>query len=356
MKSEQYWVGVDFGQARSSLCVVDDGGAVIRECECDTSVADVEAALSEFPREKIEKLALEAGCATYLTRKLRQRGYPVVIFEARKLKRLLEIRRNKSDVNDARGIADVARLTNDTPSQVYLKSLDCQHLRTRLQLRHKLIQHRLAAEGFVRSLLQLHGGQLKRTGRGVGFRQDVDDELKRLWLREGIDLFDNIEPLVEIADGLRTHLRSIDDWLTKTVRSHPVCSRFLAIPGVGPVCALSFYSAVEQPSRFPRSSDVAAYLGLTPRLYQSGEVRRMFGITKMGNKLTRGHLYIAARNLLITKNQTSVLQDWSLALADRVGSGKARIAVARKLSILMLTMWKNGTNFEPRHRSEASTL
>lgn len=348
MESGRYWVGLDVGQARSSVCIIDDSGTVFRECDCDTSAVEIEAALSIVPKDSIEKVAVEAGCGTHLSRKLRLRGYEVALMETRKLKRLLEIRRNKTDANDARGIADVARLTTRSPPQVHLKSLDCQHLRSRLRLRQRLIQQRLAAEGFVRSLLQLHGGKLQPVGRGTRFRENVEAELERLWLEDGADLFDDVEPLVEIAVSLRSHLSKVDVWLSNTVRSNPVCSRFLAIPGVGPVCSLSFFSAVEQPFRFQRSSDVAAYFGLTPRLYESGGVRRMFGITRMGNKLTRAHLVIAARNLLATRKQASALQDWGLALAKRVGRGRARVAVARKLAVLMLSMWKRGTEFDPQ--------
>lgn len=356
MESGRCWVGLDVGQARSSVCVIDDSGTVLRECDCDTSAAEIEAVLAIVPKGSIEKVAMEAGCGTHLSRRLRLRGYEVVLLETRKLKRLLEIRRNKTDANDARGIADVARLTRRTPPQVHLKSLDCQHLRTRLRLRQRLIQQRLAAEGFVRSLLQLHGGKLQPVGRGARFRENVKTELERLWLQDGADLFDDVEPLVEIAESLRSHLSNVDDWLLKTVRSNPVCSRFLAIPGVGPVCALSFFSAVEQPFRFQRSSDVAAYFGLTPRLYESGDVRRMFGITRMGNKLTRAHLVIAARNLLATRKQTSALQDWGLALVNRVGRGRARVAVARKLAILMLSMWKRDTEFDPKRGRVAAPV
>lgn len=349
MESERYWVGLDLGQQRTSVCVVDASGIVVRQSDCDTSLPDIEDVLSSVPKDKIEKIAVEAGFGAHVSRRLRERGYNVVIFEIRKLKRLLEIRRNKSDINDARGIADVARLSSESPSQVHLKSLECQALRTRLRLRQRLIQERLAVEGCARSLLHLHGGQVKLPSRGTQLRQFVEPELERLRLQEGIDLRDDIEPLIEIAESLRQHLSCIDRWLLKTVKSNPICRRFLEIPGVGPVCALSYFSAIEEPSRFQRSSDVAAYFGLAPRLYQSGNVRRMFGITKMGNKLTRGHLYIAAQNLLRTRSQTSALQEWGRALTERAGRGRARIAVARKLSVLMLSMWKNGTRFDPRY-------
>lgn len=350
MHASRYWVGVDYGQTRSNVCILDDAGATVQQCECKSDATSLKSALSVVPAREIARIGWEAACGVHIVRKLRCDGYNVVLFETRKLKRLLEIRRNKNDKNDARGIADAARLARELPTQVHLKSVDCQHLRTRLQLRQQLIQQRLAAEGFVRSLLHLHGCGLPRTGRGTSFQDKVREELERLWLSEGIALFDEIEPLADLACNLRSHIKRMDAWLDAVVKENPVCRRFLDIPGVGPVCALSFFSAVGEPTRFRQTSDIAAYFGLAPRLHESGEVRRMFGITRMGNKLTRGHLYIAARHLLRVRSQTSNLQEWALALQKRVGPGRARIAVARKLAIVMLSMWKHETRFESDHQ------
>lgn len=347
MNTHQVWIGVDVGHARSSVCILNAAGSVISESECETTADAVEATIDSIGKDSVAAIAMEPGYGTHLCRKLRCRGYNVVIFETRKLKRLLEIRRNKTDVSDARGIADVARLATDAPSQVHLKTIECQALRTRLQLRQKMLQHRLAAEGFMRSLFHLHGMKISIPRRGLVVRDVVLPELERLWAEEGIDLSDDIEPLLDLIEALRKHLNVLDIWLAEKVQSIAECKRFLEIPGVGPICALSFYSAVEEPCRFRRNADVASYFGLTPRLYQSGAFRRTFGITKMGNKLTRSHLYIAAQNLLRTRSKKSALQDWGLSLADRVGRGRARVAVARKLSVLMLSMWKNNTCFDP---------
>src|SRR4051812_39449205 len=94
MECGRYWVGLDIGQVRSSVCVIDDSGTVLRECDCDTSAADIEAVLAVGPKGSNEKVAMEVGCGTHLSRKLRLRGYEVALLETRKLKRLLEIRRN----------------------------------------------------------------------------------------------------------------------------------------------------------------------------------------------------------------------------------------------------------------------
>jgi transposase len=350
MSAATYWVGLDVGEDRTRLCVVDASGSPLREIDCESLPQDIVASLDGFPKDAILQMGMEAGCGTHLARKLRHLGYPVSVLETRKTKRLLEIRANKSDTNDARGIADIIRLRAGSEAEVFVKSLDTQHLRTRLRLRHGLVKHRVAAEGFIRSLLRLHGGRLGSINKNTPVRVRAETEMERLWIEEGIDLFDEVSPLIALSEGLRAHLKAADAWLVQAVNANPICGRFLGIPGVGPVCALSFYSAIEDPARFDRTANVSAYLGLTPRLYQSGNARRMFGITRMGNKLTRSHLVMAAMSVLRAR-KPSALQEWGLAVSARAGRGKARVAVARKLATIMLSMWKSGTAFDPQRGS-----
>jgi transposase len=129
----------------------------------------------------------------------------------------------------------------------------------------------------------------------------------------------------------------------------------MGVTGVGPICSLSFYSAIEDPCRFKRASDVAAYLGLVPRRHQSGEVSYTRGITKTGNTMTRTHLVNAAL-VFSSKGPDSDLKDWALALRERIGWQRARIALARKLAIVLLIMWRTGAEFEPRPHPKAESL
>jgi transposase len=340
------WVGLDLGEEQSSIAVVDEHGHSIHEQSCGSSVADVEAALSEFAIPRIALIGVEAGTATHLVRKLRACGYPIAIFEARKASRFLAIRRSKTDASDARGLADLARLGTNTVSQVHLKSLEFQHLRSDLVLRHKLIQVRVTVEGGIRSRLRLYGRRLKSTVKPGGLRINVEAELSSLLAEEGLDIGAQVRPLVELCESLRSYLRDFDRTLQERAREHPVCARFMEIPGVGPICSLSFYSAVEDPNRFRRSADVGAYLGLVPRRRQSGDMSRSMGITKTGNKLTRYHLTAGALALRRAKTDCA-LRDWDAALKERIGAGRARVALARKLAVLMLLLWKSGTEFEP---------
>lgn len=355
MGVQSFWVGLDIGDSRADLCVVDAEGKPLRECDCSPSAECVHEALAAFALPKIAAVGVEAGAGTHLVRRLRFFGYPVIIFESRKASRFLAIRRNKTDTNDAKGLADLARLGMHSVSQVRLKSLETQLLRVQLLSRTKLVQHRLAMQSSLRSILALHGGELRVTRSGRDLEMRYSEKVDQIRAAIGIDLDTQLRPLMELCAAAFAHVRERDRALLQTARANPICRQLMSVPGVGPVCAISFYTAVEDPSRFTRSSDVGAYFGLTPRVRQSGDVARLAGISKMGNRLTRGHLVTAATSLLWTSKAESDLRTWGLGLIERIGGQRARVAVARKLATVLLAMWKSGSEFSPHLRTLKQT-
>ena len=153
--------------------------------------------------------------------------------------------------------------------------------------------------------------------------------------------------MVAISEQLAASSASIERQLLKSATSVEVCRRFMEIPGVGYLVALSFYCAIENPHRFPSAADIGSYFGLAPRLVQSGNYSTRKGITKHGDKRTRAILVIGATSALREQAKGSYLKDWGLALRHRAGSKKARVALARKLAVVMLRMWKDGSRFDP---------
>jgi transposase len=346
MQSEERWVGLDLGLRWTHVCIIDDAGATTHEQTCETAVEEIVGALSAVPKHRIALIAAEAGSDTHVVRKLRQADFPVALFEARKSSKFLAIRRNKTDASDAHGLADLARIGRHTVSRVHLKSVECQRLRGQLSMRQKLVRLRVAAEGALRSRLRLYGRQLKKPHAPGMLRINVAAQVEQLKLLEGLDLEDELAPLVDVCESLRTYQRRLDRALEKQASEHPVCKQLMQVTGVGAICAISFYSAIEDPTRFDRTTEVAAYLGLVPRRFQSGDVSYTRGITKTGSKMTRTHLVNAAL-VFSTRGPDSELKAWAAALKERIGGRRARVALARKLSIILLTIWKQGTQFEP---------
>ena len=159
--------------------------------------------------------------------------------------------------------------------------------------------------------------------------------------------------LRSIADGfIAAHstlcqaAADLDHAVKEKVKTHPVARRLMTIPGVGPVVALNFVALVDDPSRFGRAENVGAFLGLTPRRYQSGEMDWSGRISKCGDGAMRSLLFEAATTLIGRVKKFSALKSWAVRLAARRGFAKAAVATARKLAVLMLTLWKTETEFK----------
>lgn len=198
------------------------------------------------------------------------------------------------------------------------------------------------------SVFRLHGKRLGATpSRAEALRLRVEAAIASLREEDAVDLSDIIAPALETALHLRREIDKINSSLTEIASNHPVCSKFVRIPSISALTAISFLTAIDDPWRFSRSSDVPAYLGLTPKWKSSGGSEWQAGISKAGNTLTRTHLVIAATVLLSSVKQESALRDWGRGRVDEIGFSKARIAVARKLAIIMHTLWKNDTEFKP---------
>lgn len=340
------WAGLDLGVRKSHVCIVDDSGVTAHESACNTTFESIAAQLAAVPKESLRLIAAEPGCGVHVIRKLRAAGYPVAIYEARKASKFLAIRRSKTDAGDAHGLAELARLGGESFSQIHLKSVDCEVVRGQLAMRQKMVRLRLAAEGTIRSRLSLYGRSMKRGNRRGFLKSHVRSELAKLAAEEAIDLSEELMPVVDLCEALREYQRKLDKRLAVEAQTRTECRRLMEVSGVGPLCALSFYSAIEDPARFQRASDVAAYLGLAPRRHQSGEFSRTRGITKSGDKLARTHLVTAAM-VFQRRAPDCALKDWHTALKQRAGPKRARIALARKLAVVMLTMWKNDEPFIP---------
>jgi transposase len=171
------------------------------------------------------------------------------------------------------------------------------------------------------------------------------DTAAREALREDDILYACIHSLL---GAMEAQIAALDKRARAMVQRSKACWHLTSVPGLGPITALAFAAAVENPDRFRRARDVGAYLGLTPRRYQSGERDVMGGISRQGDAMARHYLYEAANCLLTTWGGRSPLKSWGLALAKRIGAKKARVAVARKLACLLLRLWKAEDHYQEK--------
>lgn len=331
------YVGLDVSLNSVSICVIDAAGDLIWRGKSLSEPASLLAAL-EPHRAEIQLTGIEAcPLSEWLYGALAEAGIPVVCIETRHAQRFLSSRPNKTDRSDARGIAEMMRLGHFRP--VHVKSRASQILRTTLRARHKFVEHLQSIELTIRGLLKVHGLKI-----GPVHRCTFAARVEAL-LAGAPELRLAIEPLLEARNVMRRQKVILDRRLSQMARADAVCQRLMTIPGVGPIVSLTFRSTIDEPDRFKNSKALAAHLGLTPRVYQSGELDRSGNISKCGDRMMRHALYEAANSHLRIAKKWSPLKAWGMKLAPRIGAKKACVAVARKLAIIMHRMWLDGTEF-----------
>ena len=266
-------------------------------------------------------------------------GLPVVCIESRQAYQALKsLATHKTDRNDARGLAHLARTGFFKP--VHVKSLPAHAIRALIIARKKLVGQRVMLENQIRGLAVVFGVRLPRALSPAFIKQ-------ALQASEGIaGLSAAMRGLIAARTAVLSAVAAIDADMKKMARASGACRRLMTIPGVGQLTALAFAAAVDDPERFRRSRDIGAYLGLVPRRYQSGEVDYTGSISKCGDRRMRTLLYEAANVMLTRYKGPLKLKDWALAIAARSTMRKARIALARRLAIIMHAMLRHGTAFK----------
>lgn len=332
------YVGLDVSLKNTSVCVVDQDGSIVSE----GSVVSDPDAIATYVQDKapeIHRVGLESGpTSIWLWRELAKRDLPVICIDARHAKAALSMQINKSDRNDAAGIARIMQA--GWYREVQIKSPRSDAARALLNSRALLVKIKRDLENQIRGLLKCSGLVIGRATGGA-FTQKAN-----ALVESDPALSEFVEPLLGVRDSVQGQLVMLDRRVRQLAQSLPQTRAFMTVPGVGPITALSFMAAIDDPTRFKRARNVGAYLGLTPRRYASGEVDWQGRISKCGDAMTRTYLFEAAGVLLMRVKRWCALKAWGLRIAKRSGMKKARIAVARKLAVILLRMWRDETEFQ----------
>jgi transposase len=287
---------------------------------------------------RFKRVGLEAGpLSQWLYSSLAEAGLPVICVETRHMRAVLKAQINKTDRNDARGIAQMMRVGLYRP--VHVKTLCSQKLRMLLTHRKLLQSKAIAIENDLRATL-------RNSGLKVGMVGTVKFEARIRELVENLpDLAVLMEPLLIVRQVVREQLGILHHRLLTIARDDDVCRRLMTVPGVGPVVALTYRATVDIPARFRNSKAVGAVFGLTPAKYQSGENDRPGAISRCGDEMMRVMLYEAAQSMLVRSTKWSWLKAWAMKIARHRGMKKAIVALARRLAVIMHRMWLDGTEF-----------
>src|SRR5512143_3769354 len=341
-----HFAGLDVSVKETSVCIVDDTGRIVREAKV-ASEPDAFLAALKNPAYRFKRIGLEAGpLSQWLFSALAEADLPVICVETRHMRAVLKAQINKTDRNDARGIAQMMRVGLYRP--VHVKTLRSQKLRMLLTHRQLLQSKAIAIENDLR-------GTLRNVGLKVGMVGKVKFEARIRELVENLpDLAVLVEPMLTVRRVLREQIVILHRRLLVIVRDDEVCRRLMTVPGVGPVVSLTYRVTVDVPARFRNSKAVGAVLGLTPSKYQSGEINRTGAISKCGDEMMRVMLYEAAQSMLMRSAKWSWLKAWAMQIARRRGVKKAIVALARRLAVIMHRIWLDGTEFRCSRQEAAA--
>src|SRR6059036_1445005 len=333
-----HYIGLDVSLKRTSICVVNQVGSVVREGVVESEPE----AIAAFVRSKAPgavRIGLETGpTATWLWTELKQLGLPVICIDARHAKAALKMQINKSDRNDAVGIARIMQC--GWYKEVRVKDLDSHAIKALLVSRALLVKIKRDLENQVRGLL-------KNLGLVIGQAKMNVFSMRAAELAEARpELAAAVEPLLKAREAVEKQIADLDRKVMRLARNDVQVRRFMTAPGIGPITALCYLATIDDPMRFKRSRSVGAYVGLRSRRYASGEVDWTGRISKCGDPMLRSYLFEAAGVLLTRVQKWCALKAWGMRLAKRVGLRKAKVAVARKLAVILHRMWIDGTEFQ----------
>ncbi len=332
------YAGLDVSDKVTHVCVVDADGVVVRR---DVVASDPDVLAKWLGRHcrDLVRVVLETGpLSTFLYHGLIERAVPVVCICARHAKKALSARVSKSDVNDAESLAQLCR--TGWFKAVHMKAGATHIDRAALKVRAQLMTARGSFANQLRGMLKLFGLRMGQVTTSAKRRE----RLAALFTQRP-DLKPVFQPLVECIEALEAQLSRSAKLLEARAAADPVATRLMSVPGVGPITALTFKAAIEDPGRFRKSSDAGAYAGLVPRRNQSGERDYKGHITKAGDAMLRSALYEAANNLMVRVKRPFALQTWGKRLAEIKGPKRAKIAVARKLAALLHHLWQSESEF-----------
>ena len=340
MNTNKLTIGLDLGDRKHTYCVLSASGKIIAEAAV-TNTREVLAAFSaRYPKATI---IMETGThSPWVSRLFTARGHKVIVANARKV-RAISQNQTKSDVEDARMLARLGRVDPALLSPITHRSEKGQRALVRLKVREALVRSRVNQMNSVRFLLKSLGlavpASVKATAFVRKFRQQAEAATCAL-----------VEPLLQMLDALNAQIKLLDEELETMAREqYPMTERLRQVDGVGPLTSLCFVLTIESPERFPHTRDVGSYLGLVPRRDQSGNTDKQLPITKAGNAQLRCLLVNCAHYILGPFGPPSHLREAGERIAARGGKSakkRAVIAVARKLAVTLLALWKSGAEYQ----------
>src|SRR6516164_386495 len=315
-------------------------GRAGQDCQGGKVTSEPEALLAFFASLgfEVKRIGLEAGpLSQWLHAGLKRTGFDTVLLETRHVKAALSAMMVKTDRKDARGLAQLIRM--GWFRAVHAKSMSSQEVRALLVARKQLLGRLIDVELSIRGILRGFGLKV-----GVVTRKGFEARIREL-VTGHITLERIAGAMLSARAPLKVEYEKLHKIVLTIVREDAVCRRLMTVPSVGPLVAITYKSAMDDPNRIAKSKAAGALFGLTPKKYQSGEKDVTGGITRAGDEMVRTALYEAANVLLSRITRFSKLKRWGMDVAKRRGSKRAKVALARKIGVILHRMWIDGTTY-----------
>jgi transposase len=339
------YIGLDISMKFTAICAIDQDGKILMETTCPTNPECIYRAIQHVNLQNIHKMCLETGTLShYLCEELQAKGLPIICVDARRASAFLSLKYNKTDRNDAKGLAEGLRL--GFFNAIRTKNKSDLSLNTLLRSRRLLVDQRKQLQQAIRGHVKCYGLEIKAQ-TGLAFYRvasEVVSFLPEIATKALLALLDAYEKIHDSIKNLEKEIKKlcVDD-----------VEQLMTIPGIGPITALTFKAEIGDPKRFTKSRSVGAYVGMTPRQSSSGETERMGRISKMGPHTLRSLLTEAGMVVLTRAHLWTDLKAWGLKIQRKHGTKKAAIAVGRKLATIMHQMLLKGSDWMPSRKKEA---
>lgn len=333
----KHYAGLDLSMESTLVCIVDESGQKLVAGKVESSAAAIATMLDRYG--PVERAVIESGrMSPAICLGLRDLAIPVVCIDARQAHQSLKaMKANKTDPHDAAGLAQLAR--TGFYKAVHVKSMAAHGVRSVITARGHLVKARVGLDNTIRGICATFGYR-PGPGQGKAF-------LARVMEAAHIPgLGDAISSLLSVRMELVEQIKEMDRRLRIIASQSQACEILMSIPGVGIQTSAAFAAAVDEAGRFRQSRNAGAYFGLVPRRHQSGELDWTGRITKQGDGTVRKLLYEAANSILSRCQETFALKTWAMKIVKRRGFKKARVALARRLAVIMHAMLRDGTLFQ----------
>jgi len=335
----KYYAGLDVAMKETFICILSEAGEKVYESHTYTDPKHIYDELNKSGYD-LEKVGLESGSlSSYLTKGLQALECKAICIDARKMSAILSVTVNKTDKNDARGIADAMRCNHY--KEVNLRDSHDDAIGILLKSRSTLVNSRVILKNTIRRHLKNYGIRL-----GTVSQKQFPISVRSYYPKLLQAAVQGIEGLLMSYETFSKEIRKMEDSLKEIAKQDEEVQRLMTVPGVGMIVALSYKADIGDPNRFKKSESVGAYYGMAPRQYSSGDTVRQGSISRCGSKEVRTLLMESGITLLTRSKKWSSLKVWGIKLMKKYGLKKAAMAVGRKLAVILHRMLVTGEPFK----------